>query len=370
MALALFGSEDEQKDPVSTFVSYFKLALQINFMLDYIKAHFGNRPSVNEGERHELDFLRDECKKLKDELSKYQGEGGKSTASDGHSSEDSEDEEGDQVEELQAKPTASLGKTGPRMSVSAEVFGKFNIEKEYIPPVHKKSPEDMQAIKSRMAQNFMFNSLNPKDEKAILLAVVPVTKQKGDVIIQEGDDGDNFYLLERGALDCTKVLKEGEAPTFLKEYAPGESFGELALLYNAPRAATITCKSEDCLLWSMDRNTFNAIIKTAVQKKREKYDQFLDKVEILKCMQKNERSKLADAFKEEWFEDTDYIIKQGDKDDNSSFYMIIEGDCIATMVMQPGTPAQQVKEYGPGDYFGERSLLKDLPRAANVIAKS
>ena len=52
--------------------------------------------------------------------------------------------------------------------------------------------------------------------------------------------------------------------TFLKEYQQGESFGELALLYNAPRAATIICKSENCELWSLDRNTFTYIIKSAV----------------------------------------------------------------------------------------------------------
>ena len=51
----------------------------------------------------------------------------------------------------------------------------------------------------------------------------------------------------------------------------------------------------------------------------------MEKVEILKCMDKNENSKIADAFKEEWFEDGDMIIRQGDKDENSSFYMIIEG---------------------------------------------
>lgn len=87
-------------------------------------------------------------------------------------------------------------------------------------------------------------------------------------------------------------------------------------------------------------------------------------------MQKYERTKLADAFKEEWFENGDYIIKQGDNSDNSSFYMIIEGDCIATKVLNPGTPAEEVKKYKPGDYFGERSLLKDVPRGANIIAQS
>lgn len=151
----------------------------------------------------------------------------------------------------------------------------------------------------------MFSSLNPKDRKAILLAIVPVQKKAGDVVITQGDDGDNFYLLEEGTLTCTKKMNPSDAKdTFLKEYQPGESFGELALLYNAPRAATIVCKT-DATLWSLERNTFNAIIKTAVQKKREKYDDFLENVEILKCMEKYERTKLADAFKEEWFEPGD-----------------------------------------------------------------
>lgn len=99
----------------------------------------------------------------------------------------------------------------------------------------------------------------------------------------------------------------------MKEYVPGESFGELALLYNAPRAATIVCSSPQCQLWGLDRNTFNHIIKRAVQLKREKYDDFLEQVSILKMMEKYERTKLADAFKEEWFEAGEYIIQEGDK---------------------------------------------------------
>ena len=156
----------------------------------------------------------------------------------------------------------------------------------------------------------MFNTLNPKDKKAIINAVLLVKKNAGDVIIKEGDDGDNFYLVEDGVLSCSKFLNPtDDKETFLREYMQGESFGELALLYNAPRAATIVCKSANCELWSLDRNTFNHIIKRAVQIKREKYDAFLEKVAILKMMDKNERTKLADAFKEEWYEDGEYIIK-------------------------------------------------------------
>jgi len=47
-----------------------------------------------------------------------------------------------------------------------------------------------------MANNFLFESLNPKDKKAVLDAIVGVKFKEGDVVIKEGDDGDNFYLIE------------------------------------------------------------------------------------------------------------------------------------------------------------------------------
>jgi cAMP-dependent protein kinase regulator len=98
----------------------------------------------------------------------------------------------------------------------------------------------------------------------------------------------------------------------------------------------------------------------------------LEKVSILKMMDVQERTKLADAFKEEWYEAGDYIIREGDKTGccGSSFYMIIEGKCIATKSLEPGTAPVTVKHYQPGDYFGERALIRHTPRAANVIAQS
>jgi cAMP-dependent protein kinase regulator len=52
------------------------------------------------------------------------------------------------------------------------------------------------------------------------------------------------------------------------------------------------------------------------------------------------------------------------------FYMIVAGEAIATKTIEKGKPPKTVMKYKPGDYFGELSLLKNEPRAANVIAKT
>ena len=52
------------------------------------------------------------------------------------------------------------------------------------------------------------------------------------------------------------------------------AFGELALMYNAPRAASIRAL-ENCTLYSLDRETFNHIVKDAVTKRREAFNEFL-----------------------------------------------------------------------------------------------
>ena len=96
-------------------------------------------------------------------------------------------------------------------------------------------------------------------------------------------------VVESGVLQCTKIFKGSSQPTLLKEYQAGEGFGELALLYNAPRAASIKAKT-DCVVWKLDRDTFNHIVKDAAAKKREKFENFLSSVKILQSMDPYERS--------------------------------------------------------------------------------
>jgi len=99
-----------------------------------------------------------------------------------------------------------------------------------------------------------------------------------DKVIVEGEQGDALYIVESGRLDCSKVIKGNL--THLKIYTSGGSFGELSLLYNVPWAASITAL-EDCVLYKLDWETFNNIVKDAAIKRRDMYEIYLKSVPLL-----------------------------------------------------------------------------------------
>jgi cAMP-dependent protein kinase regulator len=155
-----------------------------------------------------------------------------------------------------------LAKKGQRCSVSSEVYGMFNKMENFVPPVIAKNEQQRERILAKITNSFMFNSLDEKDVEIVILAFDERRFKKGDTVITQGESGDVLYLIESGTLDCYKTFDKDEGQKHLKVYIPGEAFGELALLYNAPRAATIIAK-EDCILWALDRATFNHIVKGA-----------------------------------------------------------------------------------------------------------
>ena len=162
----------------------------------------------------------------------------------------------------------------PRASVSAEAFGTWNQKSAFKARVVPKSNEAKQAIREKLSMAFMFSALDKAEQNIVIDAMEECKVQVNDVVIAEGDQGDCLYVIGSGTLSCSKIFPGKTDPTFLKAYQPGEAFGELALLYNAPRAATITA-NEDCTLFKLDRDTFNHIVKDAASKRREKYEAFL-----------------------------------------------------------------------------------------------
>lgn len=242
-----------------------------------------------------------------------------------------------------------------RTSVSAEALNPAKLKSEsWKPPVNNLSPEEEQALSDNLKQNFLFKQLDIKSKKTVISALTSKKFPKDSVIIQQGDEGDFFYIIETGTVDFyvngAKVNSSSE----------GSSFGELALMYNAPRAATAIAAT-DVSCWALDRLTFRRILLEGTFNRRLMYEDFLKDVEVLKSLDDHARSKLADALHTEMYHKGDKIVVEGEQGEN--FYLIESGSCKVY-----NEKLGEITTLSKGDYFGEIALLNDLPRQATVEA--
>jgi len=217
-------------------------------------------------------------------------------------------------------------------------------------------------IRPILKDSFLFQALDEKNVEIVVSAMKERTLQPGDFAIKQGDDGDYLFIIAKGKFECWKKFKEGEDEKMVKECNPGEVFGELALMYNCPRAASVKA-TELSVCWQLDRETFNAIVKKAATEKREMSMAVLKKVDLLSSMDSYELGQLADALVSQTFEADAEIIKEGDKGDK--FYIIADGSAVA---IKEGVG--EVMQYEGGQFFGELALINDKPRAATVKATS
>ena len=150
-------------------------------------------------------------------------------------------------------------------------------------------------------------NLEPSDREQLGKAFQKVSFAKGDFIIKQGDKGDNFYILDEGECDIS-VEGKGSVMTATK----GIAFGELALLHNAPRAATVQCTSASCTAWSLDMLSFKTILMGKSQTDSADYEQFLENVPLLSQLSKTDKQTLASSLKEVEYEAGRNIICEGD----------------------------------------------------------
>ncbi|KAF2719185.1 camp-dependent protein kinase regulatory subunit [Polychaeton citri CBS 116435] len=258
-----------------------------------------------------------------------------------------------------------------RTSVSAESLAPSSADdSNWKAPHFPKTADQESRLKAAVAHNFLFSHLDDEQSYQVLSALQERKIPAKDVrVIVQGDAGDYFYVVEKGAFDIY-VSSSGKVEAGAEgmgnkvaESGPGSSFGELALMYNAPRAATVV-STEPSILWQLDRVTFRRILMDSAFQRRRMYESFLEEVPLLASLTPYERSKIADALETSKLPAGATIIREGDPGDK--FFILESGEAAA---VKRGSD-KELRGYSKGDYFGELALLEDKPRAASVVSKS
>ncbi|XP_055362597.1 cGMP-dependent protein kinase 2 isoform X2 [Betta splendens] len=264
-----------------------------------------------------------------------------------------------QYHELEA-PTLSANESEPAYRTSRAAV----IASEPIPETVeitrsrvKKTASETSLIVKAIQKNDFLSRLDD-EQTAMMVDLLVVSNLKvGDEVIQEGTEGDSMYIVADGVLVVTQAGRE------LRTLSSGDVFGELAILYNCKRTATVKATSA-VRLWCMERHTYRTIITNKSKKKREQLMRFLKTAQTLKDLNDVQLSKIIDSMEEVKYQDKDVIVQEGTEGD--TFYIILKGEVLVTKNVNG--QQKQIRRMVEGEHFGEQALIREVLRTATCTA--
>lgn len=246
---------------------------------------------------------------------------------------------------------------------------------------YDKDASTLKVIKTATDDNPLFAGLDELQRQIVLGAFVEENYEKGDTIIEEGERGDIFYVVESGAFEARLQSTGNEV---VAHYESGTGFGELALLYNSPRAATVQCV-EAGRLWAIDRAVFNVIMIESQTSTQSEAHGFLNATlqDVTREIQPSQLEMITKLMEEVTFSVGDVLWKP--KDSVDSLYLVREGEIgvahqqgdegfSCAEPLAPGSTgstgstsfrARRHTVLKRGDHFGS-AMLEDLVYSSNV----
>lgn len=261
--------------------------------------------------------------------------------------------------------TRKSGQTFQRQraqGISAEPQSESSVLLEHVSfPKYDKDERSRELIKSAILDNDFMKNLDLTQIREIVDCMYPVKYPAKNLIIKEGDVGSIVYVMEDGRVE---VSREGK---YLSTLSGAKVLGELAILYNCQRTATITAITE-CNLWAIERQCFQTIMMRTGLIRQAEYTDFLKSVPIFKDLADDTLIKISDVLEETHYQRGDYIVRQGARGD--TFFIISKGKVRVTIKQQDTQEEKFIRMLGKGDFFGEKALQGDDLRTANIICES
>mmetsp|Transcript_5006 Transcript_5006/g.11945 ORF Transcript_5006/g.11945 Transcript_5006/m.11945 type:complete len:715 (-) Transcript_5006:298-2442(-) len=235
----------------------------------------------------------------------------------------------------------------------------------------EKTVAEKARISDAIKTSVMFRNITDEQRELIYGVMEPIPVKKGDWVIKQGAVGDRFYIIDEGTFEV-RILKDGEKDdgsggNVVHMYEGSLSkhlhpiFGELALMYSAPRSASVIART-DGVLFGLHRSAFRQVLAKS-QGTRKELMKTITKIPLFQGLDDQDVSKLAVAFEEIAFGRGEHIVEQGHVGD--SMFIITSGTCEQVKVLK-GTP--QSSTLKAGDNFGEEVILDRQKYSDTVVS--
>ncbi len=237
------------------------------------------------------------------------------------------------------------------------------------PPMEEtpEAPEEAHADASGLPKIPLFSDL-PHDAFIALFEQCPLRRfEPGDRILEQGTTGESFFVICAGKV---RVFRDAQGKRIdLAVIDEGNFFGEVALLSDAPRTASVEAAAEDTQLLEISAATLTALSKqhptiaTALKKfcRQRLLSNLMASAAIFAPFTKNERRDLIQKFKAREVVPGDVVLKAGIPSDG--LYLVLSGEVEIVV------DAKTIASLREGEVFGEMSLLTRSPASATVKAR-
>ncbi len=221
------------------------------------------------------------------------------------------------------------------------------------------------AAAETLASTPLFSGMSQEALEALVAELQLVQLVKGEALFHEGDPGDALYVIVEGELS---VQAEGPPRVEMARLGPGAFLGEVALMTDQPRSATVTALG-DAELLRIDRATLSRVlaehgdILTAVLRfvRERLVDRWTRTSALFRPFNPQERAALASRFKFLEIEANRTLLAAGNRPDG--LYIVLAGHFSVTRA------GATVATLGPGDLIGEAALLSGGVLQSDVRAR-
>jgi len=290
-----------------------------------------------------------------------------------------EAEEAGQEKPKEKEPAAAEQKTEPASEeISAESGGEPVELEETVEP---EPASDSEAIeleqpaeeeKESSIEFLLFADLSQEQFSRVYQKLRSVKIPAGVRICRENDPGDTIFIIAQGEAEVTKMNPQSEE-RLLAKLGPGQFFGEFGYFTDSIRHATVEAIT-DLELLEISKQDMDEIVaefpqvKEVILKfyKQRVLDNLLVLSPLTAVLSAQDRKKLIAGFELREFPPLAAIVKEGDPGD--SMFLIKSGQAEVTTIDPKDRRKLTLARLGPGEFFGEVSLIKNKPRTATITA--